>query len=252
MIKKYQSYSSNIKVKRPGFIRFIIKKFAQVLLLCIVFLFATLLVFRWLPVPTSAFIYKQNASARQFPDTYDQAEYQWVDWEKISPNLAIAVIAAEDQRFPNHWGVDTIELKKALSEKRSGKGNPRGASTITQQLAKNLFLWNGRSYLRKVIEAGLSVAIEIVWPKQRILEVYLNVAQFGNAIFGANKASKLLLDKKAIDITKEEAALLAAVLPRPAISNVNDPSPALMKKQQWILKQMKQLGGVSYLRKLNK
>lgn len=250
MIKEYQNYNSNIKVKRSGFIRSVIKLLVQVLILSILLLFATLLVFRWVPIPTSAFIYKQNLLAQQSPNTYEKAAYQWVDWENISPHLALAVMAAEDQRFPTHWGVDTIELKKALAEKRSARGNPRGASTITQQLAKNLFLWNGRSYLRKLLEAGLSLALEITWPKKRILEVYLNVAQFGDAIFGAAKASELLLDKTADALTKEEAALLSAVLPRPAISNINDPKPALVKKQQWILKQMKQLGGVSYLKKL--
>lgn len=251
MIRQTQNYKSSSKLKPRGIIKRVIIWLTQLLLISILLLFALLLVFRWAPLPTSAFIYKQNLLASQSPNTYEKASYQWIDWENISPQLAMAVIAAEDQRFPTHWGVDTVELKKALSEKRSVNGKPRGASTITQQLAKNLFLWNGRSYLRKLIEAGLSVAIEITWPKQRILEIYLNVAQFGDAIFGAQKASELLLDKRAKDLTKEEAALLAAVLPRPAISNINDPSPSLIKKQQWILKQMRQLGGISYLKKLD-
>lgn len=250
MIRQTQNYDPDIKPKPKGIIKRVIKWITQLFLISILLLFATLLVFRWVPLPTSSFIYKQNLLASQSPKIYEKASYQWIDWENISPHLAMAVIAAEDQRFPTHWGLDTVELKKALSEKRSAKGNPRGASTITQQLAKNLFLWNGRSYLRKLIEAGLSVAIEITWPKQRILEVYLNVAQFGDAIFGAQKASELLLDKRVKDLSKEEAAILAAVLPRPAISNINDPSPDIIKKQQWILKQMRQLGGINYLRKL--
>jgi monofunctional biosynthetic peptidoglycan transglycosylase len=147
--------------------------------------------------------------------------------------------------------VDTVELKIVLNEARNKKhNNPRGASTISQQLAKNLFLWNGRSYSRKIIEAGLALSIEITWPKKRILEVYMNVVQFSDAVYGAKEASRKLFDKPAIDLTKEEAALLAAVLPRPSASNVNDPSPELVKKQQWILKQMKQLGGLNYLKKL--
>lgn len=251
MIKQNQNYYSGSNLKPRRIIKCVIKWLIQLLLISILLLFAILLVFRWVPLPTSAFIYKQNNLASQSPKTYEKACYQWIDWESISPQLAMAVIAAEDQRFPTHWGVDTVELRKALSEKRSTKGKPRGASTITQQLAKNLFLWNGRSYFRKIIEAGLSIAIEITWPKQRILEVYLNVAQFGDAIFGAKKASELLLDKSAKDLTKEEAAILAAVLPRPAISNINNPSPDLVKKQQWILKQMRQLGGVNYLKKLD-
>jgi len=234
-----------------GPIKRLFKKLILMLVIVILLLFAILLVFRWVPVPTSAFINQQNMSAKRSPNTYESAAYEWASWDEISPQLAIAVIAAEDQRFPTHWGIDTIELKKALNERRSRKnGTPRGASTITQQLAKNLFLWNGRSYTRKIVEAGLALAIEMTWPKKRILEVYLNVAQFGDAIFGAKEASRLLFDKKPRDLTREEAAMLAAVLPRPAISNVNDPKPSLVKKQQWILKQMKQLGGLNYLKKL--
>jgi len=249
-IKEYPNYPSKLGVRRSGPIKRVLKGLIFIALLVIILLFAVLIIFRWVPLPTSSFIYQQNSLAQASPDTYEKAAYQWADWDEISPQLAIAVIAAEDQRFPNHWGVDTIELKKALSETRSKRGSPRGASTITQQLAKNLFLWNGRSYTRKVVEAGLALAIEISWPKKRILEVYLNVAQFGDAIFGAKEASRILFDKDVKNLTREEAAMLAAVLPRPAVSDVNDPKPALRKKQQWILKQMKQLGGLNYLKKL--
>ena len=231
-------------------IKRLIKLIAALSLLLIFLLFAILLVFRWVPIPTSAFIYNQNALAKKSPKVHEPADYEWVAWNDISPHLALAVIAAEDQRFPTHWGIDTVELKKALAENRKNKGSIRGASTITQQLAKNLFLWNGRSYSRKVLEAGLAVAIEISWSKKRILEVYLNVAQFGDAIFGAKEASRILFDKLPSELTKEEASLLAAVLPRPAISNVNDPRPETTRKQQWVLKQMRQLGGLDYLKKL--
>ncbi|PID33646.1 MAG: monofunctional biosynthetic peptidoglycan transglycosylase [Thiotrichales bacterium] len=222
----------------------------QFILLSVLFLFVLLLIFRWVPLPTSAFIYKQNSLATDSPKIYEKASYEWIDWDRIPPHLALAVVAAEDQRFPTHWGIDTIELKKALAQNREGKSQPRGASTITQQTAKNLFLWNQRSYLRKMIEAALSVSLEIAWPKKRILEVYLNIAQFGDAIFGVKEASRILFDKEVQELSVEESAMLAAVLPKPAISDVNDPSPALLKRQQWILKQMKQLGGVNYIRKL--
>lgn len=224
--------------------------FVQSFMIVLVLIFAILLVFRWVPLPTSAFIYKQNMLARESPKIYEKAAYEWVGLDEISPNMSLAVIAAEDQRFPDHWGIDTIELGKALSKKNKNEGLVRGASTITQQTAKNLFLWNQRSYLRKIIEAGLSLAIEIAWPKKRILEVYLNIAQFGNAIFGVKEASRLLFNKKPKDISLEEAAMLAAVLPKPAISNVNDPRPELIQRQKWILRQMKQLGGVAYLKRV--
>ncbi len=248
-IPEYQQYNAGLETKR-GPIRDMVRLAAQMILIALILFFALLLVFRWVPIPTSAFIYQQNALAKQSPKTYEKAAYKWVAWDDISPQLAIAVIAAEDQRFPTHWGVDTVELKKALSQNKKGKSHPRGASTITQQLAKNLFLWGGRSYTRKVLEAGISVSLEMVWPKKRILEVYLNVAQFGDAIFGANEASRQLFDVDVKDLTREQAAMLAAVLPRPAVSNVNDPKPALRKRQQWILKQMKQLGGLNYLKQL--
>lgn len=249
-IKDFQSYDAGIATKRAGPLKLLFRLIIRLTLLALVLFFALLLVFRWAPIPTSAFIYKQNSQAAKSPKIYEPARYTWVDWDKISPNLALAVIAAEDQRFPQHWGVDTIEIKKALEDSRNQGKTPRGASTITQQVAKNLFLWNGRSYPRKILEIGLSFAIELVWSKQRILEVYLNIAQFGDAIFGAQEASTRLFDKPPSELSMEEAAMLAAVLPKPAISDVNDPRPILLKKQQWVLKQMKQLGGANYLRKL--
>ena len=250
---EHHSYHTDPEKNKKGVIVRVIRRAIrlcmQVLVLSILLFFLVLLVFRWAPIPTSAFIYQQNALAKQSPKVYSKASYSWQNWDEIPTHVALAVIAAEDQRFPKHWGIDMVELKKALSQKGNGK-RPRGASTITQQTAKNLFLWNGRSYTRKVIEAGMSVAIEMTWPKKRILEVYLNIAQFGDAIFGIKEASRQLFDKTPNELTREEAALLAAVLPKPAISDVNDPRPELRRKQQWILKQMKQLGGNAYLNKL--
>lgn len=249
-MKNYQSVDTGITVKRAGPIKLLFKLIMRLALLALILFFAVLFVFRWAPLPTSAFIYKQNSLAAKAPKTYEPARYTWVNFEDVSSHLALAVIAAEDQRFPTHWGVDTVEIKNALKNSRAEGKTPRGASTITQQVAKNLFLWNGRSYPRKIVEIGLSFAIELMWSKQRILEVYLNIAQFGDAIFGAQEASLRLFDKPPSELTREEAAMLASVLPKPAISNVNDPTPHLKKKQAWVLKQMKQLGGDNYLRKL--
>ncbi len=247
-MKEYKTYDAGLEKKRRGFYATIFRLLVQLTLVLIILFFAVLFVFRWAPIPTSAFIYQQNYLAKKSPAIHEKASYEWVDWDNISPQLAIAVIASEDQRFPTHWGIDTVELKKALSSNR--KKGPRGASTITQQVAKNLFLWGGRSYTRKILEAGMSVAIEMVWPKKRILEVYMNIAQFGDATFGAKEASEQLFDVKAKNLNRHQAAMLAAVLPKPAISNVNDPIPSLRKRQQWILKQMKQLGGLNYLKQL--
>ena len=181
--------------------------FIGIIVLLVLLFFLILLVFRWVPVPSSAFIFQQNSLAKDAPKTYLPASFEWIDWDEIPMHVALAVVAAEDQRFPKHWGVDMVELKKAFAQ-RNKKKRPRGASTITQQTAKNLFLWNGRSYFRKFIEAGMSVAIEITWPKQRILEVYLNIAQFGDAIFGIKQASKKLFDKTPNQLTIEEGKKL--------------------------------------------
>ncbi len=248
-IKHYQNVDLGIKVKRQP-IRALLKLIVKLSVFSLILFLLVLLLFRWVPIPTSAFIYHQNSLAKKSPRIYEPARYTWVSLDKISPNLAMAVIAAEDQRFAKHWGVDTVEIKQALEDSRKEGKTPRGASTITQQVAKNLFLWNGRSYSRKFLELALSFALELVWSKERILEVYLNIAQFGDAIFGAQEASQRLFDKQPSELTIEEAAMLAAILPKPAISNVNDPRPHVRKKQQWILKQMKQLGGTNYLRGL--
>jgi len=205
-----------------------------------------LLVFRWVPIPTSAFIYNQNALHKAEPTVYAAANYQWIDWEDIPPALALAVVTAEDQRFPTHWGVDTIELRNAINDIREGKA-VRGASTITQQVAKNLFLWNDRSYVRKAVEIMISFSLELVWSKQRILEVYLNIAQFAPVTFGAQESSRVWFDKLPKDLTREEAAMLAAVLPTPAKSKANEPSETLKKRHAWILQHMDKLGA-NYLK----
>ena len=226
-------------------------KFIRWTFLIVLILYLSLLIiFRWLPLPTSAFIWHQNQLAAHEPKIYQAANYEWINWEDIPPQIAVAVMSAEDQRFPNHWGIDTVELTKVISSAYRGESSFRGASTLTQQLAKNLFLWNGRSYVRKVLEAFIAVSLELVWSKKRILEVYLNVAQFAPVTFGVKASSKRLFNKLPQDLTLEQAAYLAAVLPTPAKSNVHQPSASLKKRQRWILQQMKQLGGVAYLKKL--
>lgn len=234
----------------PQLIFKLLRLMKWVFLIAIILYLALLIIFRWLPLPTSAFIWNQNQLAAHAPKIYQPARYEWINWEDISPEIALAVITAEDQRFPNHWGIDTVELGKVLSDAYHRNSSMRGASTLTQQLAKNLFLWNGRSYKRKVLEAFIAMSLEIVWSKKRILEVYLNVAQFADVTFGVKASCKRLFRKAPKDLTREEAAYLAAVLPTPAKSDIHNPSASLKKRQRWILKQMKQLGGVSYLKKL--
>lgn len=206
------------------------------------------LLFRWVPPPTTSFILQASWDAWQQPQMYQPVSHNWVPYRAISPELALAVIAAEDQRFPDHFGIDTIELTHAIT---SDADNPRGASTITQQVAKNLFLWSGRSYLRKSLEAGLALLIEALWPKKRILEVYLNMAQFGNGIYGADAASRRIFNTRAKYLDRYQAARLAAVLPNPVVYSATDPQPHVIKRQQWIMRQMHNLGGVTYLQKIS-
>ena len=176
--------------------------------------------------------------------------YRWEPYEQISPNMALAAIAAEDQRFPIHNGFDVDAINAALRDAESG-ASLRGGSTITQQVAKNLFLWPGRSFVRKGIEAWLTVLMELMWNKQRILQMYLNIAQFGDRTFGVEAASQQFFQISARDLTFEEAALLAAVLPGPELYSVEAPSGEVLYRQGWILTQMNQLGGTAYLQQLS-
>jgi monofunctional biosynthetic peptidoglycan transglycosylase len=176
-------------------------------------------------------------------------DYRWRSYEQISPSMALAAIAAEDQRFPIHSGFDLEAINAALEDARAG-ASLRGASTISQQVAKNIFLWSGGGFVRKGIEAWLTFLIELTWDKQRILEVYLNIAQFGDRTFGVEAASQRFFQIAAIDLTAEEAARLAAVLPGPELYSVEAPSWEVLDRQNWILSQMNQLGGTSYLQQL--
>ncbi|MDQ7785373.1 MAG: monofunctional biosynthetic peptidoglycan transglycosylase [Desulfomonilaceae bacterium] len=175
--------------------------------------------------------------------------YQWASLEEISPQVPLAVVAAEDQCFPDHWGFDVGSIRKAMED--HARGRPlRGASTITQQTAKNLFLWNGRSYVRKGLEAYFSVLLELLWPKTRILEVYLNIAEFGDGVYGVRAAAETYLHKSPSALTRRDAALLAAVLPNPKRFKVARPSAHVRSRSLRIMRQMELLGGVGYLEDL--
>ena len=147
-------------------------------------------------------------------DASYQFRHRWVDLVQVSPNLPLAVVASEDQKFPEHWGFDVEAIEKAYELNRHSH-RVRGASTISQQVAKNLFLWSGRSYFRKGLEAYFTVLIETCWPKRRILEVYLNIVEWGEGVFGAEAAARLYFDVSAAQLAPEQAARMAAFLPSP-------------------------------------
>jgi monofunctional biosynthetic peptidoglycan transglycosylase len=174
------------------------------------------------------------------PGRLGDLEYTWVDRERISWNAPRAVIASEDQRFAEHHGIDFVQLDKALAEYRDGD-DLRGASTITQQVAKNLFLWQGRSFARKALEAYFAVLIEMCWTKERILEVYLNIAELGPGVFGVEAASRQYFGSNAAALGVADAALLAAVLPNPQRLLAKQPSEYVRERQSWIVSQVRLL-----------
>jgi monofunctional biosynthetic peptidoglycan transglycosylase len=207
---------------------------------------AVVVALRWVNPPTTAFMLRDRAGALLTRESGYEFRHEWRDWEQISKYVPLAVVASEDQRFPQHRGFDFAQIEKALADRERGR-RVRGASTITQQVAKNLFLWPGQSWFRKGLEAGLTVLIELAWPKRRILEVYVNVAEFGRGTFGVQAASRRYLGRDAAQLGRAEAARLAAVLPAPRRYRADAPGPYVRKRQAWIERQMVALGGPAYL-----
>ena len=201
---------------------------------------------RWVDPPISAFMAETTLHAWITGDRSYEFRHRWVDLTQISPNLPLAVVASEDQKFPDHWGFDVEAIEKAYSLNQHSHG-VRGASTISQQVAKNLFLWSGRSYVRKGVEAYFTLLIEACWPKRRILEVYLNLAEFGFGTYGAEAAAERYFHKSAARLTRSDAAVMAAVLPNPQRLLISAPSAFVERRRAWILDQMQALGGPEML-----
>jgi monofunctional biosynthetic peptidoglycan transglycosylase len=205
---------------------------------------------RWWPPVTSAFMIEARLGALASGDFDFHLHHTWVDRDRIAASAQLAVIASEDQKFPFHHGFDFDSIQDAMREQEDG-GRARGASTISQQTAKNLFLWGGHSYVRKGLEAWFTVLLERCWPKTRILEVYLNSAQFGPDVYGVEAAAQTFFHKHAAALTRSEAAQLAAVLPNPVRLHAGKPSAYVANRREWILGQMRDLGDPAYLRNLH-
>lgn len=220
---------------RASMRRGILARVLRWLMLAIVTLFAALVLglvlYRFVPVPSTLMIGRWL--------TFRPVERQWVPLTAISPNLVRAVIAAEDQRFCSHDGVDWVELNAVLEDE---DGPSRGASTLTMQTAKNVFLWPGRSYVRKGLEIPLAMAIDLAWPKQRVIEVYLNVAEWGEGLFGAEAAAQRYFGKPASRLSPAEAARLAGALPNPILRNPARPTRGLQAASGRIQRRVGQLG----------
>lgn len=195
------------------------------------------IVMRWINPPTTAFML-ETAAALPGSSGIHQV---WVSYKEISPAMRLAVVASEDQTFPYNHGFDIHAIKQAIKHNERSD-TTHGASTITQQTAKNLFLWPGGGYFRKGVGAWFTILIDLDWPKWRVLEVYLNVAQFGPHTFGVEAAARHYFGKSATQLTRPEAALLAATLPAPYDFDPAHPSPYLLQRQAWILGQMRHLG----------
>lgn len=205
-----------------------------------------MLLLRWVDPVTSSFMLARQLSAWGSGDWKTRVDYRWRDIDDISRYLPLAVVAAEDQRFPEHHGFDFKAIEKAYKDNQRGR-KTRGASTISQQTAKNLFLWSGRSYLRKGLEAWYTLWIELLWPKQRILEVYVNIVEFGDGVYGAEAAAQRHFGIRAKRLGKSQSARMAAVLPNPKKYSIDALGPYMQRRARAIERQMRALGGPEYL-----
>jgi len=209
---------------------------------------ALVLLFRFVPPPGSMVMVERKVQSWINSEPVD-IQRQWRSWENLSNNAKLAVIAAEDQRFPQHRGFDFVEMRRAWEASRDGE-RLRGASTLSQQTAKNVFLWSGRSWVRKGLEAWFTLLIETLWGKQRILEVYLNVAEWDTGVFGLEAAANHYFGASGSALTERQASLLAAILPNPRNRSASRPDAQVERRSQWIRQQMRNLGGTSFLERL--
>lgn len=220
------------------------------LLVCLFLLsIVWVLLYRWVAPPATLHIVQRRAQAGSAGKEDPLIRYKFVSLEEMSEQLPLAVVASEDQRFLIHNGFDVDAILDAVKRNRKG-GNIRGGSTISQQVAKNVFLWHGRSYFRKAVEAYFTMLIEVLWGKQRIMEVYLNIAEMGDGVFGVEAASQKFFKKPAKEVGRQQAALLAAVLPNPIKFSAQNPSAYTRKRRSRIARAMGSLGGTVYIKNI--
>jgi len=209
----------------------------------------SVLLLRWINPPSTSFMLQRQYQAWENSEESLELRHDWVSWSQISPAIKIAAITSEDQSFARHWGIDLSSIRKAINEYEQGQ-DLRGASTITQQVAKNLFLWPASSYLRKGIEVYFALLIEILWSKERILEMYLNIVEFGDGIYGVEAAAQHFFDTSAADLSKWQSALMVTALPAPKRYDLAKPSQYMLERRTWVLRYMNFLGNERYLKKL--
>ncbi|HDZ55598.1 MAG TPA: monofunctional biosynthetic peptidoglycan transglycosylase [Pseudomonas xinjiangensis] len=224
-------------------------KAAKWLLILMLLSLLPIIILRWVPSPGSMLMVERWFEFRQVGDAAVEIQRQWIPYDKIPDSMKMAVIAAEDQRFAQHSGFDLKAIQAAIEHNREG-GSLRGASTLSQQVAKNQFLWSGRSWTRKGLEAWFTLWMELLWPKQRILEIYLNVAEWDEGVFGVEAAARHHFGVSASYLSDRQAAQLAAVLPSPLRWSAASPPPRIQQRASWIQRQSRQLGGAHYLREM--
>jgi len=224
----------------------LLKRLGILLLLFVLSSSGIVLILGTVNPPTTSFMIQRNIRAISSGEEDFRLRYEWTDWEEISDYLKMAAITAEDQRFPYHNGFDFKEIGEAIEEGVEG-GRLRGASTISQQVAKNLFLWPGRSFIRKGIEAYFTVLIELFWSKKRILEVYLNIAEFGDGVYGVEAASRSYFNGSADTLAIHNCALMMTALPNPNRYDLANPSPYMIRRRNWVIEYMFYLGFTDYL-----
>ncbi len=221
---------------KNNFLSTLWRKLKRIIFILVVVQFIYIVLLRWINPPITITQLTNWVSGYGLKRDY-------VDFEEMSPNIRLAVMASEDQLFPDHNGFDVASIKKALQNNQKKNKRVRGASTISQQVAKNVFLWQGRTWVRKGLEVYFTFMIEFIWSKQRILEMYLNVAEMGKGIFGVEAAAQTYFKKPASKLTRTEAAMIAACLPNPKKYTVKPTSNYINRRYPWILIQMNNLEG---------
>lgn len=227
-------FRGDIGMSKNSFLRSLLQKIKKVFIILFITQLVYIIALKWIDPPLTV---------TQLVSVFEGhgLKRDYVNMRDISPNARLAVIASEDQLFPDHNGFDIKSIEKVITEGPKKAGRIRGASTISQQVAKNVFLWQGRSWVRKGIEAYFTFMIEKIWGKKRILEIYLNVAEMGKGIFGIEQAAKQYFNKPAKKLTRKEAAMIAACLPNPKKYTVKPPSRYISQRYPWILQQMNNL-----------
>jgi monofunctional biosynthetic peptidoglycan transglycosylase len=219
-----------------------------------IFTIALTIIYRFVNPPYTMTMASRKIEAIFSDKKNKDIDFRWKNYEDISRYLPLAIITCEDQAFPHHFGFDFKAIDKAIEHNEKVKAGKRkrikGASTISQQVAKNVFLWQGRSFIRKGLEVYFTLLIEFFWPKQRIIEVYMNIAEMGNMTFGAEAAAQKYFRKPAAKLTQSEAATIAVILPNPRKYSAASPGPYVQKRRNWCIDMMNKLGGKSFLKQV--